>query len=865
MLRSAGTRVLRMRAASFCCGLTLSAVLACTRADSDAGPATVVAAQAATTQASEAAPGAEPGKSKSSTASRGSSQEPSSGLGDGLLVWESNRSGAWRIWIRDLAFSVPRALTYEGPRRQHCCPHISPDGAWVAYLSLADALEGYGTGGSEGRLRLIRADGTGDRLLATRALTLFENRAAVWRSDRELIYIRGDGTTVLHDLETDTVKDLYADPEGKTWLINSGLTHAVSGQADFSPYEASTAAIARRTSLGGCQPYFSHDGRWGFWSAGTGGPIQRLDLASGQISTLLKKSDPRIPDGLGYVYFPMVSRDGRLFAFAASAHVHDHFKADYEIFVAETDPETLELLGDAVRMTFNPATDRFPDVFLAPLPLGRHRGEAPFEVDLAPDRPPASGAWSYDFGDGTTGSAPNHVYRTPGRYRVSARAGDAVLDGQVLVRPARPPTVTATSVLREGRELVLRFDEEIQAEEPRLEFDSGRGIKDWSVGPERRSLIVHPAEPLDQVDRLFVAGVSDRAQRPNQMVPAKLEIEPALWPFNRQGLVFLWETGENANLVLDQRQGIERAPTLKKYGRAQLDHNYAMVLGDGVFVASSVDADYLSDAVKATNELAVEAVIRPAPADGTDLRYILLLSGGSRESRNFFLAQRGRRLIFSARVGNRGPHAAPEVAITDLPSGEISHVLVTYQMGRLVAYLNGERVLHSSAVRGGFFHWKHRPLIFGSGHQNQNAWAGRLEGVAIYSRFIEAEEARENYVRYQQKLRARPVVPKLMVEATLEERSRTPRLQEISPYREALSVLAYRVEQVLEGDYDEKRLRVAHWSILGGSTLGIDRMQLGSTRRLVLEPFDANRQLESLYLSETLESGGGELFFAVPP
>ena len=60
-------------------------------------------------------------------------------LGTGYLVWESNRSGTWRIWRRALADSAPSQLTADEPERWHCCPHISPDGRRIALSGLADS------------------------------------------------------------------------------------------------------------------------------------------------------------------------------------------------------------------------------------------------------------------------------------------------------------------------------------------------------------------------------------------------------------------------------------------------------------------------------------------------------------------------------------------------------------------------------------------------------------------------------------------------------------------------------------------------------------------------------------------------------
>ena len=56
-------------------------------------------------------------------------------LGRGFVVWESNRTGRWRIWYRNLDGSGLRQLSPEEEERDHFAPHISPDGNHLAYLS----------------------------------------------------------------------------------------------------------------------------------------------------------------------------------------------------------------------------------------------------------------------------------------------------------------------------------------------------------------------------------------------------------------------------------------------------------------------------------------------------------------------------------------------------------------------------------------------------------------------------------------------------------------------------------------------------------------------------------------------------------
>ena len=52
-------------------------------------------------------------------------------------------------------------------------------------------------------------------------------------------------------------------------------------------------------------------------------------------------------------------------------------------------------------------------------------------------------------------------------------------------------------------------------------------------------------------------------------------------------------------------------------------------------------------------------------------------------------------------------------------------------------------VLVERALPGGFFHWRPRPLLMGADPRAGKTWSGKLEGIAIYSRFVGAVEARD--------------------------------------------------------------------------------------------------------------------------
>lgn len=779
-------------------------------------------------------------------------------LGDGFVVWESNRTGAWRIWTRNLDGSGLRQLSPDEPGMQHCCPHVAPDGSAVAYLAREIPDDRYPEREVAGPLRLVTPDGESEWTLAPAARTYgWGDRAVVWRSPGELIYVGPEGKTHLLDLAADTSTPLTTEPRPELgWLINATLTHATHAAPVFAPYDRPAKRVIPRPEMGGCEPYFSHDGRWGVFMPAGGGPIRRLDLTTREVVTLVPKNDPRL-GGRGYLYFPMPSRDGRLLAFGASPGEHNHFTSDYDVFVAPTDPRTLELVADPVRLTDHPATDRYPDVYLEPLALGRHQGEAPFTVRFPAEAPEGTATWEYGDGTSETAAAGMHVYEQPGTYEVTAQWRERSFRGQVVVEPPRPPEPVQAVLRGGGRRIEVRFDEGVSVEKAKASLESGAPVRNLEVDATGRTVLVELGTRVSEADTLRLVGVTDRAGRPHVMKPASLAVEPPRWPVDRRGLVFLWETAEAPNLVHDPKQEIDRAWSLESRGRARLDEQHRMVLDGGYFVAPAEAAGHVVEAVRDGFELTLVATVTPARAETGHFAPIVNLAS-SPGRRNLTLAQQGRRLVARVRTGSTGPNAdQPQVPLFEVTPEEATHVVVTYQPGELKAYRDGELVVETGEIHSGLNPWRGGSLLFGSEIGGGGDWPGTLEGVALFGRVLTAAEVREDFLRYrtvrQERRDEGGEASILRVRARLTAASDPPTLLEISPYREALVVHEWRVEDVLQGSYDRDRLRVAHWAILDGEDQPPAAWSPGREATLELTPYAGNSQLESVYLKDTLE------------
>ncbi len=214
------------------------------------------------------------------------------------------------------------------------------------------------------------------------------------------------------------------------------------------------------------------------------------------------------------------------------------------------------------------------------------------------------------------------------------------------------------------------------------------------------------------------------------------------WPGNAPGLILAWRRGLPLDKLVSTVDASANKWTLAPRGKASLNPSGELETAGGAFVVEGA-AKSLLTACRRTNQLSIEAVIAPANMNQFGPARIISFSIDPYH-RNFTLGQERGHLVLRLRTPRTGENGmGPETRLCQIEAGRLQHVLVAYRDGSVVCYLNGREVTRSSAVRGDFSNWSLQHLLFGDEWQDSRHWHGRIERVALYSRFIDAGEAKK--------------------------------------------------------------------------------------------------------------------------
>ncbi len=264
-----------------------------------------------------------------------------------------------------------------------------------------------------------------------------------------------------------------------------------------------------------------------------------------------------------------------------------------------------------------------------------------------------------------------------------------------------------------------------------------------------------------------------------------------------------------------------------------------------------------------TNQLAIEAIVTTARSPQKGPARIISFSK-SISRRNFTLAQQDDGLVLRLQTSETDKNGI-DFKLAPLEPGQPHHVLVTYQPGELICYVDGVLASESEFETGTFEDWKEYSLLFGNEQSGGDRyWEGFLEAVAIYNRFVKPDEAKRKYLAAREIIARRQTIATSVVKAEMLTKDAPPAPEAIAPYRRALVVNRYKIKESADPGQIGQTVQVAEWALLDAAIpASYELAQIGALRTLELQPYESHPQLESERMVSDTPSLDEALFYDV--
>jgi PKD repeat protein len=365
-----------------------------------------------------------------------------------------------------------------------------------------------------------------------------------------------------------------------------------------------------------------------------------------------------------------------------------------------------------------------------------------------------SGPDTVTFDDAAARATVAH-FRRRGVYRLRLTATNAAGS----VADELTVTVNEAPVVEAGQNQVVNLNG--KAELVGAVSDSGLGNPRGSRVTTRWEMVSGPAAAkFDNVDALATTVTFDKAgsyllrfTADNGTHSASDELVVNVVGRVVDGLRALYAFEDGDGEVIRDVSGVGTSLDLTVGDRTAVTRvNGGMRVESPTTLASHGPADKISDAIRASGELTVEAWIKPVQNSDGDLGRIVTISDG-RAGRNLTLGQGNGRFYAGLRTTTTDLNASNKALTGNVAtSGELAHLVCTRDASGLTRlYLNAVEIA-ARKVGGDFSNWDAGfKLALASepretdARQTRHAWQGEYHLLALYSRALRLEEIRQNF------------------------------------------------------------------------------------------------------------------------
>ncbi|MCA8995441.1 MAG: DUF1587 domain-containing protein, partial [Planctomycetaceae bacterium] len=214
-----------------------------------------------------------------------------------------------------------------------------------------------------------------------------------------------------------------------------------------------------------------------------------------------------------------------------------------------------------------------------------------------------------------------------------------------------------------------------------------------------------------------------------------------------QGIVVLYEFEEGKGDTVHDRSGVGTPVDLKiETPKAVTWKDGAIEIHGSALIVSPQSAAKVSDAVKRSNEITIEAWLKPAALNQSGPARIVSLSRDP-NARNFTLGQDNDFYDVRFRTPNTDANGNPSTSSPKKSlETRLTHVIYTRDgRGMATVYLDGKQVA-SKSVSGNLKNWDSNfRLSLGNEVTKDRPWKGEFHLVAIYERALSPQQVQQNF------------------------------------------------------------------------------------------------------------------------
>ena len=214
-----------------------------------------------------------------------------------------------------------------------------------------------------------------------------------------------------------------------------------------------------------------------------------------------------------------------------------------------------------------------------------------------------------------------------------------------------------------------------------------------------------------------------------------------------RGLLALYDFSEGGGQLVHDRSGtgtpldlVIGKPNSVRWSKGWL------TVGSSASITSRGPAKKITDAVKRSNSISIEAWVRPANNKQIGPARVVTLSADANQ-RNFTLGQDTNRFEVRLRTTSTSANGIPATpAPTNTATTKLTHVVYTRDAGgNAKLYVHGKQQA-SRKVAGKFSNWSDGfRFALANELTGDRPWLGELHLVALYSRALSAAEIQQNF------------------------------------------------------------------------------------------------------------------------